>query len=150
MGRIILLLFLLLVGVFIALHFFVSIDILSTLSDNFNKIAIGIAALVGVFVGKSFIDEEKERRGKVREYLKRFPHEEFSKSWDIIVNKDASHGVFYLFDIKKKVKHHILNMKTVYDMGWHIYLHTARKIPEKEFFSYVVKDVIKTRGEAGE
>lgn len=126
-----------------------SLSQLNIISDIFNKIAIGIAAILGVVLGK-FLIVESERKNKINQYLKRFPHSMFEKEWDFIVNKDASHGVFYLFEIKKNIKHHVLNMKTVYDMGWHIYLHKARQVPEKVFFSYDVGDVIKTWGEAGE
>lgn len=126
-----------------------SLSQLSIISDIFNKFAIGVAAILGVIFGKSLV-VESERRNKINQYLKRFPHNKFEAEWDIIVNIDASHGVYYLFERKKKIKHHILNMKTVYDMGWHIYLHKARQVPEKEFFSYDVGDVIKTWGEARE
>lgn len=126
-----------------------SLSQLSVIADIINKISIGIAAVLGVILGKSLLIEN-ERRNKVNEYLKRFPHNKFEEEWEIIENKDTPRGTYYLLEKKKKIKYHILNMKTVYDMGWHIYLYKSRLMPEKEFFSYDVGDVIKTWGEAGE
>ena len=53
-------------------------------------------------------------------------------------------------DIKNKRVHHVLNMKTIYDLGWHIYLNTSKKIEDKKFRSYEVGERIETQGEARE
>lgn len=117
------------------------------LTDSFNKIAVGLSALAAVIFGPTLVSRELEKDRKIKEYLKRYPHEKFGKEWEII-ESERHPGAIYLFDKKTKTKHHILNMKTVYDLGWHIYPRIT--IQDSKFQSFNVGDRIRTQGEAGE
>lgn len=117
--------------------------------DSFNKIAVGLAALLAVFVGQNWISRQEEKERKIKEYIKRYPHNKFGVDWEV-VEPQSSPGAYYVFEKNKQVVHHILNMKTVYDLGWHVYLNTSQKINDSKFRSYEVGERIRTQGEAGE
>ncbi len=115
--------------------------------DSFNKIAVGPSALAAVIFGPSLVSRELEKDRKIKEYWKRFPHENFGKKWEIIASELYPDAI-YVLNFNNKVKHHILNMKTVWDLGWHIY--PRNQLPDKQFKGYKVGDTIRTRGEANE
>lgn len=135
---------------FFLLYILLPIDKFDTLTESFNRIAVGLSALAAVIFGPTLVSRELEKDRKIKEYLKRYPHDKFGKDWEIIENKELPHGTYYLFDKNAKTKHHILNMKTVYDLGWHIYLDFSKKVKNDIFHSYQVGDRIRTQGEAGE
>ncbi len=126
-----------------------SLNDLKIVSEIFNSFAIGISALLGANIGTFFVMEELNRRKKTKEYLRRFPHNSFGKDWEIVESKSVPRGTYYIYDKRQHTKHHILNMKTVLDLGWHIYLPFSKIVPDKTFINYETGDVIKTRGEAG-
>ncbi|OGE27035.1 hypothetical protein A3H85_03270 [Candidatus Daviesbacteria bacterium RIFCSPLOWO2_02_FULL_40_8] len=119
------------------------------LVDSFNKIAVGLAALLGVFVGLNWVSRQEEKERKIKEYIKKYPHNKFRQDWEI-VEPQSSSGAYYVFEKSSQIVHHILNMKTVYDLGWHVYLNTSNKINDDEFRSFEVGERIRTQGEAGE
>jgi len=117
------------------------------LTENFNRIAVGLSALAAVIFGPAIVSRELEKDRKIKEYLARYLHDRFGKDWKIIQSKNHI-GAIYLFNELSKTKHHILNMKTVYDLGWHIY--ERETIKDSLFQSYKVGDRIRTQGEARE
>ena len=143
----IILLIILAFAIFFLLYLLLPINNFNALAENFNRIAVGLSALAAVIFGAPLISREIEKDKRIKEYLKRFPHEEFSKDWEIIESEKLP-GAIYVFDKKSKMKHHILNMKSVYDLGWHIY--PRKTIKDNLFQSYKVGDRIRTQGEAGE
>ncbi len=145
--RLVFLLIVLVFSVFLLLGVLMSKESFNVLTDSFNRISVGISALVAVLFGPSLVERELEKDRKIKEYLERYPHEKFPTDWEII-QSDKHMGAIYLLDKKDKSKHHILNMKTVYDLGWHIYSRTT--ISDALFQSYKVGDRIRTQGEAGE
>lgn len=134
-------------AIFLLSYVLLPIDKFNTLTESFNRIAVGLSALTAVIFGPTLVSREIEKDRKIKEYLKRFPHNKFSEAWEII-DSEKFPGAIYVLDKKVKTKHHILNMKTVYDLGWHIY---PRKTIENSLFQqYKVGDTIRTQGEAGE
>lgn len=119
------------------------------LVDSFNKISVGLSALLAVFVGQNWIARQEEKEKKIKEFLKKYPHDKFGIEWKIIEPQSSS-GAYYLFEKRREIVHHILNMKTVYDLGWHVYLNTSKKVKDDLFRSYKVGARIRTQGEAGE
>lgn len=117
------------------------------LTESFNRIAVGLSALAAVIFGPTIVSKELEKDRKIKEYLKRFPHDKFGEDWEII-ESDIYPGAIYVLNKKTKTKHHILNMKTVWDLGWHIYQRNT--IRDSVFQSFKVGDRIRTQGEAGE
>lgn len=144
------LLFLLLVlafALFLLAYVLLPLEKFKTLAESFNLIAVGLSALAAVIFGPTLVSRELEKDRKIKEYLKRYPHDKFGIDWEIIESENHM-GAIYLFDKKVKTKHHILNMKTVYDLGWHIY--PRKTVKDETFQSYKVGDRIRTQGEAGE
>ncbi len=146
----IVLLIVLFFAIFFLLYMLLPIDKFETLTESFNRIAVGLSALAAVIFGPSLVSRELEKDRKIKEFLRRFTHEKFGEDWEIIENEKLPRGTYYLFDKKTEIKHHILNMKTVYDLGWHIYLDSSKLISNDLFHSYRVGDKIRTQGEAGE
>lgn len=132
---------------FILAYMLLPLKEFSTLTESFNRMAVGLSALAAVIFGPTLVSRELEKDRKIKEYLNRYPHDKFGEDWKII-ESEKHMGVIYLFDKKIKTKHHILNMKTVYDLGWHIY--PRKTIKDGTFQSYKVGDRIRTQGEAGE
>lgn len=143
----IILLFILSFEIFVLLYLLLPIEKFNVLTDSFNKIAVGLSALAAVIFGPTLVSKELEKDRKIKEYLKRYPHDKFGNNWEIIESENHI-GAIYLHDKKAKTKHHILNMKTVYDLGWHIY--PRKTIKDDTFQSYKIGDRIRTQGEAGE
>ncbi len=145
----IVLLIILAFAIFFLSYLYLPIDKFSIFTESFNRIAVGLSALAAVVFGPTLVSRELEKDRKIKEYLKRYPHNKFGKDWKIIESEKLP-GAYYLLDKEAKTKHHILNMKTVYDLGWHIYLQFSGKIKDDDFQSYKVGDKIRTQGEAGE
>jgi len=124
-----------------------SLNELTTVSDIFNNFAIGIAALLGIYLGNNYFRDEIERRRKIKEYGKKYPYNQYSKTWKIIVREDRE-GEPHVLDIKSSVIHHIWNMKTIFDLGWQFYSREPVKI--ETFDAYQRGEPIRTRGELGE
>jgi len=133
--------------IFIIMHFLFPLTLVSTISDDFNKVAIGIAALITAYFGSAFFREELSRKRSIEHFRKKYPSEKYKKTFKIIESENEP-GAIFLLDIKSKYKHHIWNMKTVYDLGWQIY--ERESIPNDKFLSYKSGDPIRTRGELGE
>lgn len=145
--RLLVLLTVLTFEIFFLLYLRLPLDKFDTLTESFNRIAVGLSALAAVLFGPTLVSRELEKDRNIKEYLKRYPHDKFGKEWEII-QSDEHLGAIYVLDKKEKTKHHILNMKTVYDLGWHIY--SRKTIKNTEFQAYKVGDRIRTQGEAGE
>lgn len=122
-------------------------DKFDILTESFNRIALGISALIAAFFGQYWVNIRIHRDKKIKEYFKKYPHDKFGKNWEIIESENYP-GAIYVLDRNNKTKYHILNMKTVYDLGWHIY--PRKRITDQEFQSYKVGNTIYTQGEAGE
>src|SRR3989344_4097689 len=145
--RLIILLLIFTFEIFVLLFLILPLTTFKVLTESFNKIAIGFSALTAVIFGPTIVVKEIEKDRKIKEYLKRFPHDKFSTDWEII-ESDKYPGAIYVLDKKNKIKHHILNMKTVYNLGWHIY--SRKTLKNSEFLSFKIGDRIRTQGEAGE
>lgn len=142
-----LLLILLIITIFFAVHVFFPLEIISTIFDNFNKVAIGIAALITAYFGSSYLTEEVTRKRHIDYYRKRYPPQNYPTKFKIIVSEEDPNTV-YLLDLEGLKKHHIWNMKTMYDLAWQNY--KREKLPKEEFLSYLDGDPIRTRGDLGE
>ncbi len=133
--------------VFILLHFLLPTTILAAISDNFNKLAIGIAALVTAYFGGRYFIEKRTIQQQIDLYRKKYPADKYHIEWKIIVREDR-YGEPHVLDIETEVKHHIWNMKTIYDLGWQFCEREPVKI--KKFNNYLTGENIRTRGELGE
>lgn len=134
--------------IFISLHFFLPLTLLNTISDDFNKVSIGLAALITAYFGSSYFREELSRKRSIKFYREKYPPQQHGTLFKFIESKKTP-GAIFLLDLKSSHKHHIWNMKTMYDMGWQIYL-PAEQLPDEEFLSYLIGDPIRTRGDLGE
>ncbi|MEX0616266.1 MAG: hypothetical protein WD231_00465 [Candidatus Woykebacteria bacterium] len=117
------------------------------ISDIFNKVAIGIAALITAYFGSAYFIEELSRKRSIEYYRKKYPPEKYKKTFKII-ESEKDRGAIFLLDLESLHKHHIWNMKTVYDLGWQLYEREA--LPKEKFLSYLLGDPIRTRGDLGE
>lgn len=136
-----------LIVLFVILHFVIPLDKLSAIFDNFNKLAIGISALIASLAGSLYFIDEFRRRHQIDIYRNRFPLNKYKDKWRIIVREDRT-GEPHVLDISKKTKHHIWNMKTIYDLGWQFY---DREPMKKDIFDALkIGDPIRTRGDLGE
>lgn len=120
---------------------------LEIISDIFNKIAIGLAALATAYFGSRYFIEERSRQKQIDLYRKKYPSDKYGKTWKIIVREDRT-GEPHVLDIDTSTKHHIWNMKTIYDLGWQFCDREPIKIDI--FNSYSTGDKIRTRGDLGE
>lgn len=115
--------------------------------DNFNKYAIGIAAIITAYFGSSYFFEEVLRKRRIDNYRKKYPYDKYGDSWEIIVRSDRN-GEPHVLNKKTSEIHHLWNMKTIYDLGWQFY--PRKKIKKSTWNSYKRGDYIRTRGELGE
>lgn len=132
---------------FVVAHFVLPLEPLKAASDNFNKIAIGMAAIITAYFGSSYFREELSRKRSIEFYRKKYPPEDYKKTCRIIAS-ERDPGAIYLHDMESTHKHHIWNMKTVYDLGWQAY--DREILPHDEFMSYISGPPIRTRGDLGE
>lgn len=132
---------------FVGLHFIIPLQLMSTISDDFNKVAIGVAALLTAYFGSTYFLEERSRQKQIDLFRKNYPLEKYGETWKIVVREDRT-GEPHVLDMGTSVKHHIWNMKTIYDLGWQFYDREPVKI--KTFNSYGIGDKIRTRGDLGE
>ena len=132
---------------FALLHFLFPTQLITTISDNFNKVAIGIAVLITAYFGSSYFREELSRKKSIEYFRKKYPPEKYKKTFKIIESEEAR-GAIYLLNMESLYKHHIWNMKTVFDLGWQQYDREA--LPKEKFLSYISGDPIRTRGDLGE
>lgn len=128
-------------------HFLFPLDKLNAIFDNFNKLAIGVSALFASFAGSLYFIDEFQRKRLIDLYRKRYSLNNYGKKWKIIVREDRT-GEPHVLDIDKKIKYHIWNMKTIYDLSWQFY--DREPINKDSFDSYGVGDPIRTRGDLGE
>lgn len=87
------------------------------ISDDFNKVAISVAVLITTYFGSSYLREELSRKRSIDFYRKKYPPEKYKKTYKIIASEDDE-GAVFLLDLDSLHKHHIWNMKTMYDLGW--------------------------------
>lgn len=133
--------------IFLLFHYLFPLEVTRTISDNFNKIAIGIAALMTAYFGTSYFIEEVMRKRKIDFYRKEYPYDEYGKTWEIIVREDRT-GEPHVLDKQTNEIHHLWNMKTIFDLGWQFY--ERKSVSKKKFDSLKRGDYIRTRGELGE
>lgn len=119
----------------------------SILFDNFNKAAIGIAALITAYFGSSYFIEEVLRKRRIDNYRKMFPYEKYGEDWEIVVRTDRT-GEPHVLNKKTSEIHHLWNMKTIYDLGWQFY--DRKAVSKKIWATYKRGDYIRVRGELGE
>ena len=123
------------------------LGIVNTIFDNFNKVAIGAAALITAYFGSSYFFEEVLRKRRIDNYRKMFPYDEYGKTWEVVVRADRT-GEPHVLNRKTSEIHHLWNMKTIYDLGWQFY--ERKPIKKSIWNSYKRGDYIRTRGELGE
>ncbi|KKQ95653.1 MAG: hypothetical protein UV74_C0013G0244 [Candidatus Woesebacteria bacterium GW2011_GWB1_43_14] len=133
--------------IFVLAHFFLPLENLNAIADNFNKISIGLAAIIGAYFGSSYFRDELARKRSIKYYREKYPINEYGNKFRIIESENAP-GAIYLHDLVTLHKHHIWNMKTVYDLGWQVF--KRERLPEDEFHSILIGDPIRTTGELGE
>lgn len=140
----------LLIGIFVlfllVLPFVIPLSQIDILAGIFNKLAIGAGALFAVMRGSDYL-KKMEEASLIKFYRNKYPVSEDGKAWKIIVHEKRP-GTWYLLDMKQLQKHHIGNMKTVYDLGFQSAKHEILK--ESDFLSYFEGDRIMTRGNVGE
>ncbi|KKR31223.1 MAG: hypothetical protein UT63_C0078G0003 [Candidatus Gottesmanbacteria bacterium GW2011_GWC2_39_8] len=141
-------LIILIFSVFILIHVLFPVELISAISDNFNKVAIGIAALITAYFGSSYFREELSRKRSIKFYREKYPPQQHGKTYKFIESVKTP-GAIFLLDLQSLHKHHVWNMKTMYDMGWQVYL-PAEQLPDENFLSYLIGDPIRTRGDLGE
>lgn len=132
---------------FVLAHFVLPLEPLKAASDNFNKIAIGIAAIITGYFGSSYFREELSRKRSIEFYRKKYPPENYKITYRII-ESERNPGAIYLHDLESTFRHHIWNMKTVFDLGWQTY--DRERLTHEEFMSYIDGPPIRTRGDLGE
>ncbi|MBI2029498.1 DKNYY domain-containing protein [Candidatus Gottesmanbacteria bacterium] len=78
------------------------LDIVESLSPNtlFNKIAVGLSALLAVFVGQNWITKQEEKEKKIKEYAHKYPSGKFGIDWEI-VEPQSLPGAYYVFEKKR-------------------------------------------------
>lgn len=130
-----------------SVHFLLPLDRLNAIFDNFNKVAVGVSALLAAYAGGLYFIEEFRRKRLIDSFRSQYPYDKYDKEWKIVVREDRT-GEPHLLEIKQKVKHHIWNMKTIYDLSWQFY--DREPVSKKEFDSYGIGNPIRTRGELGE
>ena len=135
------------ITLFVLLHFTLPLDKLNAIFDNFNKVAIAISALIATYAGALYFINEFQRKRLIDLYRKRYPLDNYRKKWKIIVREDRT-GEPHVLDINKKIKYHIWNMKTIYDLSWQFY--DREPLKRHEFDSYNTGDPVRTRGDLGE
>ena len=54
--------------VFVALHLSLPLERINAMADNFNKVSIGLAALLTVYFGGSYVREEISRKRAIEFY----------------------------------------------------------------------------------
>ena len=133
--------------IFVLAHIFFPLEKLNSIADNFNKISIGLAAIIGAYFGSSYFRDELTRKRSIKYYREKYLINEYGKKFRIIESENAP-GAIYLHDLVTLHKHHIWNMKTVYDLGWQVF--KRERLPEDEFHSILIGDPIRTTGELGE
>src|SRR5688500_9156741 len=81
--------FLLLV-IFIVLHWVLPLEKANLIFDDFNKLAIGIAAIITAYFGSSYFFEEVMRKRRIDHYRKIFPYDKYQENWEIVVREDRT------------------------------------------------------------
>lgn len=129
------------------MHFLFPLAVFSTIADNFYKVSIGAAALITAYFGSSYFREELTRKKSIEYFRRKFPPQNYKKIFRII-ESEARPGEIFLHDLESLHKHHIWNMKTVFDLGWQMY--ERETLPHADFLSYLDGDPIRTLGDLGE
>lgn len=133
--------------IFLLPYKFFSLKEASIIFDNFNKVAIGIAALITAYFGSSYFFEEVLRKRRIDSYRKKFPYDKYEDTWEIIVREDRN-GEPHVLNKETSEIHHLWNMKTIYDLGWQFY--ERKPVKKNVWNAYKRGDYIRTRGELGE
>src|SRR3989344_2368983 len=71
-------------SVFILIHILFPMELISAISDNFNKEAIGIAALITAYFGSSYFREELSRKRSIKFYREKYPPQQHGKTYKFI------------------------------------------------------------------
>ncbi len=136
------------ITLFVSIHIVFPTNIINSISDNFSKLSISIAALITAYFGSSYFREELSRKRSIKFYREKYPPQLHDTNYKFI-ESEKTPGAIFLLDLKTLHKHHIWNMKTMYDLGWQTYL-PAEQLPDDQFLSYMIGDPIRTRGDLGE
>lgn len=136
------------IALFISVHLVFPTNLISSVFDNFSKLSISVAALITAYFGSSYFRDELSRKRSIKFYREKYSPQVYGENYKFI-ESDKTPGAIFLLDLKTLHKHHIWNMKTMYDMGWQVYL-PAEKLPDNKFLSYIIGDPIRTRGDLGE
>ncbi len=133
--------------VFVLLHLYLPLEKANIIFDDFNKAAIGIAAIITAYFGSSYFFEEVMRKRRIDGYRKTFPYDKYEDTWEIVVREDRT-GEPHVLNKRTSEIHHLWNMKTIYDLGWQFY--ERKPVKQSVWKSYKRGDYIRTRGELGE
>lgn len=131
---------------FILLPLMVDLDTVDLVASIFNKVAVGLGALLAAISGSGYL-KTLEETSLVKFYRQKYPIDQFGKQWKIVVSKKST-GTWYLLDLKTLQRYHIGNMKTVYDLGMQGL--KREELDDSEFYSYIEGERIMTRGSVGE
>lgn len=145
--RTVYLLSILIIELFIFLNLYFPLEKANIISDSFNKVAIGFAALITAYFGSSYFFEEVLRKRRIDSYRKMFPYDKYENTWEIVVREDRN-GEPHVLNKKTSEIHHLWNMKTIYDLGWQFY--ERKQVKRNIWNAYRRGDYIRTRGELGE
>lgn len=133
--------------VFVLLHLYIPLEKANLIFDDFNKAAIGIAAIITAYFGSSYFLEEVLKKRRIDNYRKMFPHDKYGDTWEIVTREDRT-GEPHVLNKKTSEIRHLWNMKTIYDLGWQFY--ERKPVKKNVWDSYKRGDYIRTRGELGE
>lgn len=106
--------------IFIGLNLLFPFEKANVLFDSFNKVVIGLAAIITAYFGSSYFFEEVLRKRRIDNYRKMFPYDKYGDTWEIVVREDRG-GEPHVLNKKTSEIHHLWNMKTIYDLGWQFY-----------------------------
>lgn len=120
------------------------------ISEIFNNVAIGLAAIGGGFwaiiKGISEFVSTKKKNSYRDSFKKLYPREKLNKTFKIVDNGKAP-GKLYIIDLEKKEKYWIQSGPTLLDLGF--FWDDAVRISEDEFSKYEEGPGILTVGTPG-
>ncbi len=87
---------------FALIHFILPLDKLNAIFDNFNKLAIGVSALIASFAGSLYFIDQFQRKRFIDLYRKSYSLDNYGKKWKIIVREDRI-GEPHVLDMIKKL-----------------------------------------------
>lgn len=110
-------------------------------TNVFNKLALGIGALIAGFAGLKALDILEPKVEKLR---KKYPVSKLGIDFDLI--KDESNpDHIYIHEKGTNIVDHIYNPKTFRDLNFRTYKDRIKTISKNEFEKLELRDTIRTR-----